>query len=280
MSSSVGWLTEKCPSSTSWSTAQVVIRCAASTGSLVTIEHPVAARASAARRARREDRPATTSTAARTDLGRSQVASAQLLGAPNRDDLARVHHRHAVGQMLGLVHVVGGQEDVLPRSHSERIVDHAWRRAPGSKPVVGSSRKIRSGSPTSAERQIESAVLAAGQLPGLVSSASRPARRARSPRRPGGDAVVAAVHLDQLGDRQVVLHSALLEARSRRAHAARARRAPDPSRAPWRRLPSACGNPRGSRRSTSCRRRWAPADRTPLPAQTSKLTPRTASTSP
>ena len=39
---------------------------------------------------------------------------------------------------------------VLPSSRSERIVSHAVRRAAGSKPVVGSSRKISSGSPTSA----------------------------------------------------------------------------------------------------------------------------------
>ena len=39
---------------------------------------------------------------------------------------------------------------VLPSSCSERTVSHAWRRAAGSKPVVGSSRKTSSGSPTSA----------------------------------------------------------------------------------------------------------------------------------
>ena len=39
---------------------------------------------------------------------------------------------------------------VLPRSRSDAIVCHARRRASGSKPVVGSSRKTISGSPTSA----------------------------------------------------------------------------------------------------------------------------------
>ena len=39
---------------------------------------------------------------------------------------------------------------VLPSSCRRRIVSHAARRAAGSKPVVGSSRKISSGSPTSA----------------------------------------------------------------------------------------------------------------------------------
>ena len=39
---------------------------------------------------------------------------------------------------------------VLPSSRSERTVSQAARRASGSKPVVGSSRKISSGSPTSA----------------------------------------------------------------------------------------------------------------------------------
>ena len=39
---------------------------------------------------------------------------------------------------------------VLPSERRLRIVSQAVRRAPGSKPVVGSSRKISSGSPTSA----------------------------------------------------------------------------------------------------------------------------------
>ena len=38
----------------------------------------------------------------------------------------------------------------MPSSRSERTSSHAFRRAAGSKPVVGSSRKTRSGSPTSA----------------------------------------------------------------------------------------------------------------------------------
>ena len=39
---------------------------------------------------------------------------------------------------------------VFPSERSERIISHAARRAAGSKPVVGSSRKMSSGSPTSA----------------------------------------------------------------------------------------------------------------------------------
>ena len=39
---------------------------------------------------------------------------------------------------------------VLPSERSERTISQAARRAAGSKPVVGSSRKSSSGSPTSA----------------------------------------------------------------------------------------------------------------------------------
>ena len=39
---------------------------------------------------------------------------------------------------------------MAPRSRSPRIVSHAWCRASGSKPVVGSSMKMSSGFPTSA----------------------------------------------------------------------------------------------------------------------------------
>ena len=58
------------------------------------------------------------------------------------------------------------EEDGLPVSHRLRIVVRAWRRACGSKPVVGSSRNRTSGSLTRPSAQIETPALAARQVGG------------------------------------------------------------------------------------------------------------------
>ncbi len=155
----------------------------------------------------------------------------------------------------------------MPRSQSERIVDQACRRAAGSKPVVGSSRNTRSGSPTSAsarssrrrwppDRLRARASRFSAQLDELDQLVDRAAAR-----------VVAAVHLDQLGHGQVVLHAALLEHDPHALAQLAAGRAPDPCPARWPRPRCASGNPRGSRQWWSCRRRSARADRTPRPAR-------------
>ena len=54
----------------------------------------------------------------------------------------------------------------MPSCLSERIVSQALRRAAGSNPVVGSSRKISSGSPDQRERQVQAAQLTAGERAG------------------------------------------------------------------------------------------------------------------
>ena len=65
-------------------------------------------------------------------------------------DLAPIDDGDPVGEMLRLVHVMGGEQDRLPKEQSgSRGSPTPRRRAEGSKPVVGSSRNKRSGSPTS-----------------------------------------------------------------------------------------------------------------------------------
>ena len=61
----------------------------------------------------------------------------------------------------------------MPRSASARIVSHAARRAAGSKPVVGSSRKISSGSPTSARAKSSRRACPPDSLRARTSSDSR-----------------------------------------------------------------------------------------------------------
>ena len=151
----------------------------------------------------------------------------------------------------------------MPSSRRPPISSHDWRRAAGSKPVVGSSRKISSGSPAmpsarSSRRRWPpesvggARVLAPGQPDELEHLGGRPRVR-----------VGGAVELDRLahGDRRV--EAGLLQhdpdPRAERALAAggvvrRARRRCRRRRG---------GGPRGSRPASSCRRRWARAARAP-----------------
>ena len=66
----------------------------------------------------------------------------QLLRRAGRDDPAAVDDGELAGEAIGLVEVVGRQEDrqpVLPGEAADSV--HSSARASGSRPVVGSSRK-------------------------------------------------------------------------------------------------------------------------------------------
>ncbi len=66
-------------------------------------------------------------------------------GRVERDEPA-VHHQADARAVLGLVHVVGGDEDGgAPARESSRISRQNARRATGSTPAVGSSRKTTRG---------------------------------------------------------------------------------------------------------------------------------------
>ena len=52
-----------------------------------------------------------------------------------------------------------------PAARKPAISSHSWRRDCGSSPVVGSSRKSSSGSPTRAHGERQSLLLPAGELP-------------------------------------------------------------------------------------------------------------------
>ena len=110
---------------------------------------------------------------ARLQLGRERegdlrvghlIAPAERLRRALGDDLPGGDDRDPVGQAFGLLHVVGGEEDGLAEFRcSPPITSQAARRADGSKPVVGSSRKISSGSPISASATSSRRALAARQ---------------------------------------------------------------------------------------------------------------------
>ena len=64
------------------------------------------------------------------------------------DQLAPVEHTDPVGEVVGLLQVLGGEEDGGPVGNSSRTIPHRSRRMRGSRPVVGSSRKISYGPET------------------------------------------------------------------------------------------------------------------------------------
>ena len=73
---------------------------------------------------------------------------------PDLSGRAAFHHAagdddpHPVGEDLGFLQVVGSQDGGLAAPRKNLTTSQASRRASGSRPVVGSSRKSRSGSPT------------------------------------------------------------------------------------------------------------------------------------
>ena len=86
-------------------------------------------------------------------------------GRAQRDDLALVDDRHPVAEPLGLVHVVGRQHGrPAPRRGGRGSRPRAAGATAGRGPVVGSSRKSSSGSPTRRQRHRQPLLLAAGEL--------------------------------------------------------------------------------------------------------------------
>jgi hypothetical protein len=110
------------------------------------------------------------------DLGRSRVATAELLGRAERDDLAVAHDRDAVGELLGLVHEVGGQKHGLAEL-AERA-NRRPRRVPGGRVKAGRRlvEEDQLGVADQRQRQIEPAPLAACPAP------LGPSRQNTSPR--------------------------------------------------------------------------------------------------
>ena len=180
----------------------MVIRCAATTGSRGEHDHPVAVERTldshgivgdVAERPLRRQREA--------DLGRAQVASAELLGRPDGDDLAGAHDRDAVGEVLRLVHVVRGQEDRLAelaqRADRRPRLTARGRVKPGRRLVEEDQLRVAD----ERQRQVEPPPLTARQLLGadVALLGQLDELDHLVDRAPPG--VVAAVHLDQLGDR-------------------------------------------------------------------------------
>ena len=97
----------------SWSIAQPVSSCSATTGSWGHDQRAPAVDRAALVRHQRELVEPDAGGQREPDLGRPRVAPAELVGRAERDDLAVAHDRHAVGEVLRLVHEVRRQEHGL-----------------------------------------------------------------------------------------------------------------------------------------------------------------------
>ena len=183
----------------------------------------------------------------------------------------------AVAEALGLVHVVRRERTVRPSFLNSSITSQSCRRDCGSSPVVGSSRKSSSGSPTSAQAtarrcfwppesfSYQASRFSSSDTARSTSSGVAPAREERAEEASGSRR------------RRAGRAGASAGATRRAARAARARRSPSASRAPRRRPRSDRAGPRGSRRSSSCPRRSGRAGRSTRPRGTSRSRPSTAS---
>ena len=213
------------------------------------------------------------------DLGRQLVAPAEALRRAGGDDLARRHHRDAVGEELRLVHEVRRQEDRLAG-----LAQRADRR-PGVAPrvrVEAGRRLVEEqhvGVADEAEREIQPPALAAGQLAGLRVRLGVELDELDEVAGGSERGYQRAVHLQQLTDGEL-----LLDAGPCRTTPIRARRARSPRPGSWPRTETA----------PALGRRWpsrisaivvlpaplGPSRQNTSPRATSKLTPRTAWTSP
>ena len=191
------------------------------------------------------------------------VLAAELVGLGVGDHAAAGEHDDAVGELLRLVHVVGGEEDRL--AELAQAGDQLPRLAAGGGVEArrGLVEEDQLGVAGDAEREVEPAALAAAEVlgagvltPGQADQVEHLLRVARV--RVGG-----GVDLDRLLDRDRLVEARSPATRCRSGSGRRARAWQGRTRARRRCRRRPCDGLRGSRRGSSCRRRWARAGRAP-----------------
>ena len=208
--------------------------------------------------------------ASAVDAERDDVAgdlALELVGGALGHDLAVVDDRQPVAQRVGLLEVVGRQEDGRAvASRSSRISSHIRARACGSRPVVGSSRKSTAGRWTMPEADVEPAAHAArvgaDRAVGGRLEVERGEDLARPPLGVGPVHAVQPALDDELAPARLRrIGRAALRARSRCARGRAPARGAGRRRRRSPRRPSAAAASRASAGSSSCRRRWGRGSR-------------------
>ena len=197
------------------------------------------------------------------DLGRRGVAPADLGRGAEGDDAPVDHHGDAVGQRLGLVHEVGGEEDRL--AQRAEVLDRRPRLAAGRRVEAGGRlvEEEQVGVADEGEGEVQAAPLAAREQLDALGSPCRPGPRARRARRPGGGAGSSARTWSGPPPPSARPGRRPPAGRCRRARAAPARRPRGRGRARAPRRRCGRGSPRGSRSWWSCPRRWVRGGRRP-----------------
>ena len=195
---------------------------------------------------------------------RGGVARRASSGVPSAITRPRAMHDDAVGEVLRLVHVVRGEQDRL--AELAQAGDQLPRLAAGGRVEAGGRlvEEDQLGVAGDAEREVQPAALAAGERrprgasPRSASPTSSSTSSAGARVRVGG-----AVELDRLAHRDRRVQPVLLQhdadPLAERALALGGVEAEHGR--PRRRRP--CGGLRGSRRASSCRRRWGRGARAP-----------------
>ena len=177
-------------------------------------------------------------------------------GVPWAMTRPRVDDRDVVGELLGLVHEVGGEDD---RDAVRAQVPDELPGGPAGLRVEAGGRLVQEdqlGAADDGHRQGEPLLLAAGEPPVGRTAAAAEARAARSarPRPAGGRAAWRCGGASRRPGRRSRRRRTGASRRS--GAAAPRRRAPGRGPGPGRCRRPACGSPRRSRPWSSCRRRW------------------------
>ena len=196
----------------------------------------------------------------------------ELVGAAGGDDRAVGEDQNAVGEPLGLVEVVRGEQDrraLEVREPVHEVVELPSRL--GVEAGRGLVEEQQLGPPDDPDRHVQAPALAARERDDLLVGELVQARPSRAAHRPGRAARSRASNRGRSSHRAGRAAGAASSAGGRATTAAPRRcaranpRPPAPGlrRAPGRRPPSARGIPRGSRSWWSSRRRWGRAGRSP-----------------
>ena len=178
-------------------------------------------------------------------------------GVPSRDDLALIDHGNAVGECVGLLQIMGGEQNgFAARDHSANFIpQHAARFHVEPDRGLIEKEQVRIAADCQGEQH--ALPLASGKIAELAIAAVSPGQRRPGLRRRHGLLVIGGEQIDVLADAQSFRNSSHLQHGARCASGfqdswgRRRKRAPFPN--------SAASIPAATSRRWFCPRHWDPA---------------------